>query len=423
MRSSVGWMLRTRGGGDSVRIALVTDQYPPMVGGVPTVTQSLAVDLARRGHQVWAIVPSPDGHARQESADGVQVYRFASFGWPLNADQRMARVTFREMRRLVAAANPDVVHVHSPLALGWVGQRVARSLRKPVVATHHYLPAHVSPVLGAHPFFSHGLYSYFTAFYNRCTLVTAPSEAALHLLRKQELLVPARVVSNGVDLRTHAPGPPDPAVRRRLGVPEGRPLVLHVNRLAAEKRIDVLLEAFAHLRSDAQLVLAGAGPAEASLRTQVARLGLGNRVSLLGHLAGANLLALRRTAAVCAIASDTETQSLSTMEAMACGLPVVAANACALPELVRHGENGFLFEPGDSAALAACLDRVLGDEALRARMGARSLKAIAPHDRTGVLDRWEALYARLAAEAPSRSSYRLADPRALMAPHVSVQGI
>jgi glycosyltransferase involved in cell wall biosynthesis len=335
----------------------------------------------------------------REFADGVRVHRFASFGWPLNADQRMAIVTSQAMRLLIAEADADVVHVHSPLALGWVGQRVARSLRKPVVVTHHYLPAHVGPTLAPNPLFSRCVYGYFTWFYDRCTLVTTPSEAALRLLRARQLLVPATVLSNGVDLRAHTPGPPDPAIRRRYRLPEGTPIVLHVNRLSTEKRIDVLLEAFARMHCDAHLVLAGSGPGEASLRARACRLGLCDRVSFMGHIVGANLLALRRAAAVCAIASDTETQSLSTMEAMACGLPVVAADACALPELVRHGENGFLFEPGDSAALAACLDRVLTDAALRACMGARSLKAIARHDRADVLERWEALYARLAAEA------------------------
>jgi glycosyltransferase involved in cell wall biosynthesis len=89
------------------------------------------------------------------------------------------------------------------------------------------------------------------------------------------------------------------------------------------------------------------------------------------------------------------------MEAMACGLPIVAANTCALPELVHHRENGLLFSPGQCEELAYQLDTLLQDEKRRARMGRASEKIILAHNRDGVLARWEELYTRLAEEAHS----------------------
>jgi len=98
------------------------------------------------------------------------------------------------------------------------------------------------------------------------------------------------------------------------------------------------------------------------------------------------------------IPSEADLQSLATMEAMACGLSIIAANAYALPELVHHGENGFVFQPGNSEELAYQIDTILAEGEMRARMGSKSLKIIAPHDRIQVLDQWETLYRRLSTE-------------------------
>jgi phosphatidylinositol alpha 1,6-mannosyltransferase len=190
----------------------------------------------------------------------------------------------------------------------------------------------------------------------------------------------------------------DPTIRKRLKLPEDCPLILHISRLSAEKRIDVLLDAVTKMQSIGHIVLVGIGPAEATLRAQAERLHLGNRVSFLGFVSDDDLLALRRSSDVYVIPSESELQSLSTMEAMACGLPVLAANACALPELVRHNENGFLFQPGNSDQLSHYLDSMLTDTALRTGMGMESLKRIITHDRSRVLNQWEDLYTNLSIE-------------------------
>jgi glycosyltransferase involved in cell wall biosynthesis len=185
---------------------------------------------------------------------------------------------------------------------------------------------------------------------------------------------------------------------RRFGLPTDLPIIIHVNRLSEEKRINVLLDAVSKLEVPAHIALAGSGPMAAELREQAERLHIMDRVSFLGFVPDEELLALRRSAAIFAIPSEADLQSISTLEAMACGLPVVAANAYALPELAHHEENGFVFQPGDSAELAHYLNMLLGDQELRMRMGQESLKIVAAHDRSKVLDEWEELYRRLAIE-------------------------
>ncbi len=385
-----------------MRIMIVTDQYPPMIGGVPTVTQGLAVDFANRGDQVWVVAPSYGQRDVHRLEHKVHVYRFSSFEWPTYEELRIPFLPILPFRRLLKKVDPDIIHIHSPVVLGNIAQIVAGSLRKPVVVTNHYLPINMSRSLSLDPLFGKTFitvsYSYLVHFCNRSEYVTAPTMTALNLLYEHGLRAPAQAISNGVDLKKFSPGDRDKRLRQHFKLPQDRPLILSVNRLSLEKRIDVLIDAAAKMTRDAHIAIASTGPAEAGLRAKVEELNLKDKVSFLGFIHDTDLAPLYRLADAFAIPSEAELQSLTTMEAMACGLPVVAANAYALPELVHHEINGFLFQRGNSDEMAQYLDTLVRDAALRKQMGAKSLEIIARHDRTLVLDQWEALYRRLSNE-------------------------
>ncbi len=385
-----------------MRIMIVTDQYPPMVGGVPTVTRNLAVDFIDRGHQVSVIAPSYGARDICRLEQKVCVYRFSSLEWPTYKELRIPFLPLWPLRNVIKKVDPDIIHIHSPVVLGNIAHIFARELRKPVIATNHFLPINMSRSLASEPFigkhFCNVSYSYLVYFCNRCQYVTAPTTTALSLLYEHGLHAPARAISNGIDLQKFAPGERDPQLLQRFGLPTDRPLLLHVNRLSEEKRVNVLLDAVAKMKTDAHLAVVSTGPAEADLRLQAKRLDIIDRVSFLGFVSDTDLLVLRCSADLFVISSEADLQSLSTMEAMACGLPVIAADAYALPELVHHEENGLLFQPGNSDELAYGIDRLLNERDLRARMGEQSLKIIAAHDRVKVLDEWEEIYHRLAIE-------------------------
>ena len=436
-----------------LRVLIVTDQYEPMVGGVPTVTRELARGLAERGHAVEVLAPSSTGRSATASGRGASgrgagaapggrltVARRGSVRWPWYEDQRLGFLGRAAAGELIGGFGPDVVHVHSPLTLGAAARSAARRRRVPVVYTNHYLPANVHPTAdradragarrrpaapgdpavgsttpaprvssvtrataaavggAAGALFDVGFYGYLTAFANRCDRVTAPTATALLLLRDHGLRAPSQVVSNGVDLDVYSPGAADESLRRRYALPAGRPLILSVGRLSPEKRADVLIEALAAQDvADTVLALAGSGPDEGRLRELAARRGVAERVRFLGFIPGTDLPGLYRLADVFAIASEAELQSLVTMEAMASGLPVVAVNAGALGELVHGGENGFLARPGRAADVAGSLDLLCRDRELRARMSKSGLRIIADHDRHRLLARWESIYRALAA--------------------------
>jgi glycosyltransferase involved in cell wall biosynthesis len=233
-------------------------------------------------------------------------------------------------------------------------------------------------------------------FANRCTLTTAPTSTALDLLQQRGLRVRSTVVSNGVDLTRFSPGAAADQARRRYGPERGAPLILAVGRLSPEKRLDVLLDAVSRLGEDVSVAIAGIGPEGPSLQALAGRLDLGGRVRFLGFVPAGDLPDLYRLADIFAIPSAAELQSLTTLEAMASGLPVVAADAYALPELVAHGRSGFLSTPGSAGDLAAHLDKLISDRSLRSSMGAQSVERVRPHDHRLVVEQWEACYRALA---------------------------
>jgi len=379
-----------------MRIVIVTDQYPPLVGGVSTVTRNLSIDLAARGHQVWVIAPSERTRDMRRVENGVHIYRFSSFKWPAYEGMRIAFLPIVPLRHLLNQIMPDVVHIHSPVVLGNLARMISHALQRPVIATNHFMPINISRTLSDDPVLSRSFenltYSYLVRFYNRCNFVTAPTVTAVELLRQHGLRAPTMAISNGIDLTRFRPAPANPALRPALGLPADTPLLLYVGRLFGEKRLNILIDALSRTDEHIHLAIAGTGPEENALQEQAVALGLAQQVTFLGFVPDAQLLELYRAADIFVIPSIAELQSLATMEAMACGLPVVAANYAALPELVQDGDNGFLFTPDDRNDLAHKLQILTRDAHLRRTMGLRSLRRIAPHNRERVLRQWEQLY-------------------------------
>jgi glycosyltransferase involved in cell wall biosynthesis len=171
--------------------------------------------------------------------------------------------------------------------------------------------------------------------------------------------------------------------------------ILFVGRITGEKQIDVLLKAVALLPAElrATLEIVGGGDQKRNLEHLAQSLGLGDRVVFSGYVTDDQLREAYTRATVFAMPSIAELQSIATMEAMASALPIVAANAMALPHLVHHGDNGFLFEPGNAQELADRLQELLTmpQQELEAFKNA-SLRMIAAHDIQRTLSTFESLY-------------------------------
>src|SRR5690606_18245541 len=215
--------------------------------------------------------------------------------------------------------------------------------------------------------------------------VTTPTRKAADFLEHTIDISDVIPVSCGIDRRNYSPV---------IG-PREKNRILFVGRLTGEKQIDVVLHAMAALDPalDVHFDIAGGGDQRKALEALAAHLGLAGRVTFHGRVTDEELRELYSRASVFAIASIAELQSIVTMEAMASALPVVGADAVALPHLVHDGENGYLFEPGNVADLADKLTGVLaaGPEGHGRRLRA-SLDGVAVHDINRALDTFEALY-------------------------------
>jgi 1,2-diacylglycerol 3-alpha-glucosyltransferase len=163
-----------------------------------------------------------------------------------------------------------------------------------------------------------------------------------------------------------------------------------------EKRLDVLLQALHRLdRDDMQLGIAGHGARQKTLHAMARQLNLGQRVVFTDYIPAQDLPALLNSADIFAMPSEAELQSIATLEALACGRPVLAANAKALPELVENGVNGYLFRAGDVEDAARCMARLADQPAGWAAMGAASLEKARLHSHNNSFRRYRELYRSL----------------------------
>jgi glycosyltransferase involved in cell wall biosynthesis len=255
------------------------------------------------------------------------------------------------------------------------------------MATNHFMPENL---LGYTPFpqrvkdtIARWAWRDLVRVYRDARIVTTPTPRAAEVLAGIGLDRPVQVVSCGIDLAHYAA----PAARRA----DGPMSVLFVGRLDAEKNLDQLLRALAplpHVRAD----LVGDGTRRRELETLAAELGVTDRVTFHGFVSDADLVRRYAEADVFCMPGTAELQSLATMEAMAAGLPVVAADALALPHLVHHGGNGYLFEPGAITTISRWLAELAADPASRARMGRASRTIVAGHDIDGALGTFESQY-------------------------------
>jgi|SRR6185437_5349920 len=207
------------------------------------------------------------------------------------------------------------------------------------------------------------------------------------------LSVEVVAVSSGVDLDRFAPGNAAPDMRKKYGIPPG-PMLLFVGRLDPEKKIEQILEAvkLAGAFAEFTFVVAGRGMQGPALRNLARQLGIDHRVVFTGFVAEADLPHLYRASRCFIIASDAELLSLATLQALACGLPVIAVNADALQGLVKDNENGYLFAPGDVATMSHCIIKLMTNDWLCRRMSEKSLQIAPEHDLRGAVDIFESLY-------------------------------
>lgn len=370
--------------GSPLRVALVTETYPPEVNGVATTTACVVDELTRMGHLLQLVrprqpgtVPAGDGRSAPHEAAprrGVSERLLPSLPVPRYPGLRMGLPATRALVRQWRRQRPDVVHLVTEGPLGWSALRAARRLDLPVVSdfrtnfhaySRHYGAAWLHDPIAA----------YLRRFHNRTACTMVPTERLRAALAAQgyERL---RVVARGVDARRFDPARRDDGLRAHWGARPDAPVALCVGRLAPEKNLDTVVDAFRALRArrpDARLVLVGDGPDAARLRQhcpEAVFAGPQHGPALAAHYASADLFLF---------ASTTETYGNVVPEAMASGLAVLAYDHAAAGELIRDGHDGLIAPLDDRAAFLRLATRLVDEPGLASRLGRQ-----ARHTATGL---------------------------------------
>ena len=392
-----------------MRILMVSDVYFPRVNGVSTSIQTLRQVLAEAGHS--SVLVTPDYPAAAAEAGIVRVP-----GWPIPRDPEDRLMHPRALAAALDTLDPvdfDLVHIHTPFLAHRAGVRWARKHGLPCVETyhtlfeeyfHHYLP-----------FLPKAWLATAARMISRkecdgVTAVIAPSSAMKNALLAYGVRSPIHIIPTGLRGADFS-NCDGPAFRAQHAIPAGRPVMAYVGRVAFEKNLDFLLQVTDQVRRslpDVLLVIAGEGPARASLERAVAKRGLTGNVRFVGYLERrTELPACYCAADVFVFASKTETQGLVLLEAMALGVPVVGLAEMGTKDVLQEGQ-GCRIAPDDVAGFARTLVPLLADRAAAQALGAAGKAYAATWSEARMGEAVLALYQSLHPEAASRPRLRAA---------------
>lgn len=396
-----------------MRVLYCTDTYPPQLNGVSVVTSLSVEGLSRRGWECAVVAPRyPDANSavwgEQLPGGGpVEVVSVPSVPLPRYPEVRLALPSPASIHHLIRRFKPDLIHCATELGVGRVGQIVAARAEIPLVSSYHTDFAKYADAYGTS--WLRGAVSYYLGrFHRRSRRVFTPSTISRQDLMRLEV-ADVEVWGRGVDAELFHPGRRSQAMRAALGM-GSRFTFVYVGRLAPEKRAEQIVHAF-RLASESlprgviHLIMAGTGPCEAKLRAAappgVTFLGFLDRRSRLPDLY-ANCDAF-------VFASVTETLGLVVLEAMASGLPVVAAPAGGVRDHLRDGRNGLAYPPGDVGAMAGAMVRLAEDWGLTRRLarGARRTAEALTWERE--LNRLDLSYREVCEEAANGSRAETAE--------------
>jgi 1,2-diacylglycerol 3-alpha-glucosyltransferase len=357
----------------SLRIGLFTDTYAPQVNGVSISLQLVSEGLQKRGHQVTIFAPRIPGYTDDQPG----VVRLPSLKYLNDPPLYVAVLGTPRSTWSLTRKHFDVLHAHSPVTVGLLAYLTASSKNLPLVYTYHTSITdytHYLKVIGGTGVIRHAARWFSTTSTNLGDQIVVPSPKFYRLLSEQEVTKPIHIIPNGIDLSKFQNAKNTGAFRKRLGISPAAPLLLSVGRVAPEKRLDFLIDAFARIADqfpDARLVFAGAGSALDDLKEHAAATKVNDRIHFLGMVDRAELPDILHDATIFLSASTTEVHPISVIEAIAAGLPMLAVQDEAFEGMIENDMNGYQV-PLDVDAFAGKLAEMLKDASQLERFGKKS---------------------------------------------------
>ncbi len=378
-----------------MRIGIFSESYEPIINGVSVSVSTLRDELSKRGHDVFIFAPAFNGF-KDESEN---VFRLPSTHTPLMRDYPFPIPFAPDIRRNFASLDLDIVHTQTPFLLGVLGAKWARANNVALVSTNHTLYTEYVHYVPIRPKaitrnFLVGLMKW---YYNGCDGVVVPSTPIGKMLHSYGVKTDIEVIKTGVVSVPDSNAGVKAATRARYGINDDDFLLLYVGRIAREKNLTMLLDAFklvADKHPSVRLLLVGGGPALEETRRYASDIDIADRATFAGMLSRHDIEPIYSSADAFAFPSTTETQGIAICEALSAGLPVVAANAGGIPENVQHGVDGFLTED-DPREFADRIEFLVTHEPERQKMGEQARSNAARFSIERMVDDFERFYSSI----------------------------
>ena len=369
-----------------MRIAMMTNNYKPVIGGVPISIERLADGLRKRGHTVYIFAPDCGDPEQKEPF----VIRCKTLDKRLTGDFPVLNILSPGIEDIFRCLQIDLIHVHHPMVMGQIALHLGEKYRIPVVYTYHtryemylhyikpyavleeYAREHRAAQEAVHCIRDVTVPGFICRFMEQCDLIFAPTPTMAEYLEAQNLPVPVRVMPTGLSEQAYVQEPSAAQTLREYFLDGKKYLLTTVSRLAKEKNFDFMLRGLAVLKEQIgdcfRLLLIGDGPERENLEILAQELGLSDNIRFLGFLPNDQLGLYHRAGDCFLFSSCSETQGIVLLEAMAAHTPVVALDATGVRDVVENGVNGFMTAP-NKWLWATRVRQVLESDALRKRLG------------------------------------------------------
>ena len=346
-----------------MRIALFSDTYLPEINGVAIHVAALKEGLEALGHEVLVVTTTPKDKTSFDSngvlhCPSIQLKKIYGYGLSMPINMRQFN--------LIRKFNPDVIHIHTEFGIGLFGILVSKMLRRPVIYTLHTIYDDYVYYVVPRPLVKTGqrvFYKYIKSLYKRATVITGPSPKSLEYLNNAGLHRNIEIIPNPVDVERFSLENVEreevAQVRSKYNIPNDAFVGCIVSRVGKEKSIDVLLDYIAKYSTKNEkfrFLIVGDGPAKKDLEAHAKRLGIDKVVVFTGKVPNGQLLPYYAACDVFLTASLSDTNSISMLEAMSMGLPIIQREDVINKGQVVENVNGFIFT--DEATFTEKLDLV-----------------------------------------------------------------
>jgi len=365
----------------SLRIAVVTETFPPEVNGVAMTLGWLVNGMLQKGHSVQVVRPRQSREQAGVQQDGLDEVLSKGVPLPSYGELRFGMPSKNRLLKLWAERRPDIVHVVTEGPLGWSAVAAARKLQLPITSSFHTNFHSYSQHYGI-GLLKTPIESYLRKLHNRTQATMVPTRSMMKDLTSRGY-DNVTLLSRGVALEQFGPQHRSDALRRQWGVQADEPVILLVGRLAKEKNVGLVVAAFRAIKArvpDVRLVFVGDGPLRKSLAEACPE------AYFAGVQKGEDLAAYYASADLFLFPSMTETYGNVVPEAMASGLAVVSYDCAAALELIEDGVNGLLVPTADDVAFVNASVQLATDSARIASFRAAAVKAVADRSWDAVAD-------------------------------------